>query len=56
MLEKDVQAKGGLWLCKPDFIVKKNDGQKNKVLSVVRFQKATPECEPIDSHEIRQSK
>jgi hypothetical protein len=40
MPEEDVQAEGGLWLSKQDFIVQ-NGWEESKVLWVVRFQKTT---------------
>ena len=55
MSEEDVHAEGGLWLSKENFIVQ-NGWEESKVLWVVRFQKATPETEVIDSQVIAQSK
>jgi hypothetical protein len=47
MPEEDVQAEGGLWLSKEDYIVE-NGWKESKVLWVVRFQKTSPETELID--------
>jgi hypothetical protein len=44
MPEEDVQAEGGLWLSKADFIVQ-NGWKENKVLWVVRFQKTMHKSE-----------
>jgi hypothetical protein len=44
MPEVDVQAEGGLWLSKQDFIVQ-NGWEESKVLWVVRFQKTMQKSE-----------
>jgi hypothetical protein len=44
MSEEDVQAEGGLWLSKEDFIVQ-NGWEENKVLWGVRFQKTIHKSE-----------
>jgi len=44
MPEEDVQAEGGLWLSKVDFIVQ-NGWEESKVLWVVRFQKTMQKSE-----------